>query len=397
MKTTGIKKKDTITKAYRELRDLGVIGGFVPGHGSENTKFYFTFDIGHYRTEECCLELEEISSYYEMLLTGRQSGLPAEYQSSIPEDNPSGINPAPDENEYDSPGQQAETVPHSGPLQYIATVANSWGRETKLFTGKDPDILLYEDGSVFCTGSEFIKEYQQYVVPGSVNLYSSPPASGQAAASDSLSDADENPINSEAKDVEMSAFPKKGTPCPLKMVQGSPEKKDALNTINSYKITNLIVNARKDFKFKYEFNKFCTEDTSKYLKNTFFWIAKNAADFDLSLGDVIDSLAVANDKGKQGSMSYLIGIMRNKSKNKINGIGVITKPLFLQAKQYFQERFSHCFEYLKSWGFNSELNQLQYTLKDSQKDRDSMKEFFKFVVDDINKAVGVSLSAVEVV
>ncbi|MBN2087104.1 hypothetical protein JW758_02030 [Candidatus Peregrinibacteria bacterium] len=88
--------------------------------------------------------------------------------------------------------------------------------------------------------------------------------------------------------------------------------------------------------------------------------------------------------------------MRNKSQNKAGGLRVITRPLLVQVKQYFQERFSHCFEYLKSWGFNSDLNQLQYTLKDSQNDLDSMKEFFRFVVDDIKQAVGVSLSAVEI-
>ncbi|MBN2403252.1 MAG: hypothetical protein JXN64_12740 [Spirochaetes bacterium] len=253
MKTTGIKKKDTISKAYRDLCSLNIIGGYVPGHGSNSTGFYFTFDIDHYKTEECCLQLEEISPYYEMLLSGK-------------------------------------------------------------YTNPDP-------------------------------------GAGE----------------------------------------GSPKKRDTQD-----KIDILINNAGKDLKFKHEFNEFCTRDTSKYLKDTLFWIAKNAVEFGLSLGEVIDSLSAANDKDRQGSMSYLIGIMRNKSRNKAGGLKVITRPLLVQVKQYFQERFSHCLDYLESYDFNIELNQLQYKLKNPQADKDSMDEFFMFVVDDIKRAVGVSLSAVEI-
>lgn len=274
MKTTGIKKKDTVSKAYRELSDLSIIGGHVPGHGSSSTEFYFTFDIDHYKTEECCLEREEISSYYEMLLSGRYSGLVSE--------------------DYQAP---------------------------------DPE--------------------------------------GQGSLSG-----------------KQESSPEK---------HGGTEKRDTPD-----KIKILITNARKDFIFKHEFNEFCTEDTTKYLKDTLFWIAKNAVEFDLSLGEVIDSLSVANDKGRQGSMRYLIGIMRNKSKNKTDGIGVFTKPLLLQVSQYFHERFSHCLDYLEWHVFDTDTNQLKYKLKDPQADSDSMNKFFEFVVDDIKKAVGVSLSAIEV-
>lgn len=64
MLMTGIKKIDTIRKAFNELNELHLIGGFTAGHGSENTKFYFTFDILHYRTDECPFEIEELESYY---------------------------------------------------------------------------------------------------------------------------------------------------------------------------------------------------------------------------------------------------------------------------------------------------------------------------------------------
>jgi hypothetical protein len=65
MNMTGIKKIDTIRKAFKELEQLKLIGGFESGCGINNTKFYFTFDILHYRTDECPFDIDELEDYYK--------------------------------------------------------------------------------------------------------------------------------------------------------------------------------------------------------------------------------------------------------------------------------------------------------------------------------------------
>ena len=387
MKTTGIKKKETISKAYKELCDLSIIGGYAHGHGSENTKFYFTFDIDHYKTEECCLELDEISSYYEMLLSGKFSEPVPELPDAAENSEDDNIRCTAEEcdpsREIPLNSEPVPPEPGSGHLKYIATIANSWSGELKLYQDNNTDVYLLEDGSVFCDKEEFIKDYQHCIV----------------SKPDNKMEDNYSPFSFDSDNVNNEIPPEvaeNGTPSPLFLVQESTKKKDSLNTIKSYKINNLIVMFQKDFKFIHEFNDFCTDDSPKNLKNTLFWIAKNAAGFDLSLGEVIESLSVANDKGKQGSMCYLIGIMRNKAGNKASGVKVITKPLFVQVKEYFAERFSHSLEYLNSYSIDWNSKELRYTLKNPENDRDPMSEFFKFVVSDIKKSVGVSLSHVEV-
>lgn len=93
-------------------------------------------------------------------------------------------------------------------------------------------------------------------------------------------------------------------------------------------------------------------------------------------------------------MSYLIGIMRNKAGNKALGIRILTKPINVQVSEYFKYRFKHCLEHLRSYSFDWENNEFRYSLKNTES-RSSLKDYFRFVVEDIRRAVGVSLSAVE--
>jgi hypothetical protein len=77
------------------------------------------------------------------------------------------------------------------------------------------------------------------------------------------------------------------------------------------------------------------------------------------------------------------------------GIQVINKPLFVRAKEYFSVRFNHALDALKSYSFNWDSMEL-HSLKNPDNDRHSLNDFFKFVVDKIQKTVGISLSPVEV-
>ncbi|MFH0977626.1 MAG: hypothetical protein V1874_17745 [Spirochaetota bacterium] len=401
MKTTGIKKKETISNAYKELEELSIIGGYTPGHGADNTKFYFTFDINHYRTDECCLDQAEISSYYEMLLSGKFTNMPFSDPAGSDKETASNesidLSGFPEESEpvgnvsqacsddYDIPESSAASFSDenksscsSSSLNYAFTIASSWGTEIKLYHNENPDIFFLEDGSFFCDKDDFFKNYQHCVIKDTLTI--------------------QEPVQTITCELGIipAGVPENGMPSPLETAQGSTEKKDSLKTINSYKINKLIVMAQKDFNFIHEFNNFCIDDSPKYLKNTLYWLIQHAVDFNLSLGDVIDSLNAANNKGKHGKMCYLVGVMRNKAGNNSRGLKVITKPEFVQAKEYFSERFGHCIEYLKSYSFDWTAGELRYTLKDPAKDRSYLAEFFKFVVEDIKKAVGVSLSHVEV-
>lgn len=424
IKITGIKKKETISNAYKELEELSVIGGYVPGHGAENTRFYFTFDINHYRTEECCLELDEISSYYEMILSGKVTSMPLSDPDGQGKKADSGkpvkmsVLPErsePDERDIEActgearlPGDSVETVTteNTSPadpvqLTYALTIENSWCNKIKLYQKAGQGDFFLEDGSFFCDKDEFYKNYEQSIVPDADHEATAPRAESRGTDEERLpditTDANRLPSEAEAKEANeiLSGVPKNGTPSPLETVQGSTEKRDSLKTIKSYKINKLIVMAQKDSNFIHEFNDFCVDDSRKYLKNTLYWIIQHAAEYNLSLGDVIDSLNAANSKGKQGKISYLVGVMRNKAGNNSRGLRVITKPEFVQAKEYFSERFGHCIEYLKSYSFDWKAGEFQYTLKNPDNDGPAMKEFFKFAVDDIKKAVGVSLAAVE--
>lgn len=413
MKTTGIKKKETISNAYKELEEHGIIGGYVPGHGADNTKFYFTFDIDHYRSEECCLDLEEISSYYEMLLSGKFTNMPGANPAGTDQKAGSGKNvgltvvqedPEPVENvstdlidNNDLAGSAGDPADYKNDpltvqdqLNYILTIENSWNSKIKLYQKAGQGDFFLEDGSLFCDKDEFFKNFKQNIVPDpeTDSNFSDPVQNADIACLPGITET----VSSEEIP---SCVPKNGTVSPQKSVQGSTEKKDSLKTIKSYKINKLIVMAQKDSKFIHEFNNFCVDDSRKYLKNTLYWLIQHAAEYNLSLGDVIDSLYAANSKGKQGKMCYLVGVMRNKAGNNSSGLRVITKPEFVQAKDYFQERFGHCIEYLKFYIFDWKAGEFQYTLKNPENDGPAMKEFFKFAVDDIKKAVGVSLAAVE--
>ncbi|MDY6934831.1 MAG: hypothetical protein SVZ03_11520 [Spirochaetota bacterium] len=273
-------------------------------------------------------------------------------------------------------------------LKYITTIVNGWGRVIPLFQGGNPDEFLLKDGSFFCSRNEFIKSYPKDAEK--LSLHNSAPP--------------EKVTHNKEPDISVlsatrgagyhEVYGKNCTPYPEISAQGTPDKPHTLNTINNYNFTNLIVLAQKDLKFISLFNEFCIDDLPRYLKNTLYWIIKNAAQYNLSLEETADSLRIANDKGKQGKMSYLIGIMRNKAGNKALGIRILTKPINVQVSEYFKYRFKHCLEHLRSYSFDWENNEFRYSLKNTES-RSSLKDYFRFVVEDIRRAVGVSLSAVE--
>lgn len=264
MQMTGIKKIDTIRKAFNELQELKIIGGFVPGHGSENTKFYFTFDIIHYRTDECPFDIEELESYYNQF----------EYK----------------ENEAVTEELPKRAVPqkeHTPLPQNVHTI-------------------------------------------NTINIYTNSNSIG-------------------AKDFELN--------------------------------NELIVLANSSIEFKKQFNDFCIKDSSRYREKTFYWIIYHASKLNLSFADLLESIAIANAKGKQGKMCYLIGIMRNKAGSVEQGVLGQGKNIVYQVIEYIKQRMSVNLEYFKNIYIHDSIIFFEI---DSQ-DADAVKDYCFLITSDINK------------
>jgi len=265
MKMTGIKKIDTIRKAFNELCELQLIGGFTPGHGSENTQFYFTFDILHYKTEECPFEVEELESYYAQ------------------------------------------------------------------FEYKEKEVTKQKD-------EEPLPQIEHTPIP--LNGYTI------------------NTINTTTKNSNSN------------------------NTEEVIINHELIVLANNSIEFKKQFNEFCIKDSSRYREQTFYWIIYHASRFNLSIADVLESLEIANNKGKQGKMCYLIGIMRNKSNNVEHGLLGQGKSIVYQVLEYIKQRIGVNIEYFKNIYFDDKNKNIIF---EATKCDDSVNDYCLFITNDINK------------
>ncbi|GEM_PF-2247504 len=267
MKMTGIKKIDTIRKAFNELCELQLIGGFTPGHGSENTKFYFTFDVIHYKTDECPFESEELESYYS---------------------------------QYEYKEKEVKKQKEEKPLPKIEHTP------------------LPQNGYTINTINTTTK-------------------------------------NSNSKDTEE-----------IKINQ------------------ELIVLANNSIEFKKQFNEFCIKDSSRYRETTFYWIIYHASRLNLSFADILESLEIANNKGKQGKMCYLIGIMRNKSKNVEQGILGQGKNIVFQVLEYVKQRIGVNRVYFKDIYFDGESKNIVFEAKNND-DAIAINDYCLLIINDINK------------
>lgn len=263
MQMTGIKKIDTIRKAFNELSDLRLIGGFTPGHGSENTKFYFTFDIIHYRTEECPFDIEELESYYNQFEYKENEAVTEELPKAVPQ------------NEHTPLPKNVHTI-------------------------------------------------------NTINIYTN---SNSIGANDFV-------LNNE-----------------------------------------LIVLANSSFEFKKQFNDFCVKDSSCYREKTFYWIIYHASMLNLSFVDLLESIAIANAKGKQGKMCYLIGIMRNKSSSVGQGVLGQGKNIVYQVLEYIKQRMGINRKYFK----NIYIHQNNIFFEIDIQDADAVKDYCFLITNDINK------------
>lgn len=265
MQMTGIKKIDTIRKAFNELQELKIIGGFTPGHGSENTKFYFTFDIIHYRTEECPFEIEELESYYKQF----------EYKEN-------------------------EAVTEELPKRAVP---------------------------------------QNEHTPLPQNVYSI----------NTINTSTKNSNSSDSKDFELNR--------------------------------ELIVLANSSIEFKKHFNDFCVKDSSRYREKTFYWVIYHASRLNLSFADLLESISIANAKGKQGKMCYLIGIMRNKASSVGQGVLGQGKNIVYQVLEYIKQRMSVNLEYFKNIYIHDSSIVFEIDIQDS----DAVKDYCFLITSDINK------------
>lgn len=282
LKMTGIKKVDTIRKAFKELEDLNLIGGFSPGHGSENTKFYFTFDIIHYRTEECPFEIEELESYYSQFEYKEKESL---NKNEIVEDSVT-------EEFFEN------TVPN--------------------------------------------KEYTP--LPKNVPSFNT------------INTTTKNSNSNDTKNLELNK--------------------------------ELIVLANNSIEFKKQFNDFCIKDSSRYREKTFYWIIYHATKLNLSFADLLESIEIANSKGKQGKMCYLIGIMRNKSASLSKGILAQGKNIVYQVFDYVKQRMGVNLEYFK----NISLCDNNIVFEVDSVERDVVKDYCFLITSDINKRFNTQFS-----
>jgi hypothetical protein len=295
MNMTGIKKADTIRKAFSELVETKVISGFAPGFGSSPTRFYFTYDIDHYKTDESCLTISEIESYYRVITS--------------------------------------------------KTVVSSQSN-TAVFLPDEPTLEEYS-------------ELQEMEVHPSYQLES---------ADFSTHEASESSTDRRANDTYA------GTPSPQNLAGGDPENWHSLKTIlakciNSHSTThanfnfntqenslndtldrNLVVQAKASIDFHRAFNEFCIKDSLRYREYTFFWVMYHASVHKLAIDELIESLKIACEKNKAGSMCYLIGIMKNKSKDKDAGVCAAGKNSIFSVMEYLKERM-----YL-SWNYFSRVD-----------------------------------------
>jgi hypothetical protein len=263
MKMTGIKKIDTIRKSFNELLELSLIGGFEAGNGRSNTTFYFTFDILHYRTEECPFDIDELEDYYKQ-------------------------------------------------FEYKESEVNSKTKETS--------------------------------VPQ--NVHTPLPKSGYTI--NTINTTTKNSNSSKTENIEINK--------------------------------DLIVLANNSTEFKQEFNEFCIKDSSRYREKTFFWILYHASKYNLSFADLLESLTICNNKGKQGKMCYLIGIIRNKSRNIDNGILASGKNIIYQVSEYIKYRCGINLNYFKNISVID--NNIIFEVTDNC---DAVKDYCSLITSDINK------------
>ena len=266
MQMTGIKKIDTIRKAFKELSELKLIGGFTPGTGKENTKFYFTFDIIHYRTEECPFEIDELESYYSQ------------------------------------------------------------------FEYKEDEIYEKEPVS-------------NNAVPQNVHT----PLPKNVHSINTINTTTINSNSSSTNDFELNK--------------------------------ELIVLANNSIEFKSHFNDFCIKDSSRYREKTFYWIIYHASRLNLSFADIVESLEIANAKGRQGKMCYLIGIMRNKAGSVGKGVLGLGKNIVYQVLEYIKQRMGVNLSYFK----NISLQDNSIVFEVESADHDIVQDYCHLITSDINK------------
>lgn len=312
MKITGIKKIDTIRKAFHELVSHRVIGGFSPGFGSECTKFYFTYDIDHYTSCESCLSVEEVESYYRT-------------------------------------------------ITQKTTVETSYNDEDYSEEFCENDTILSQSNSdpYICQSSP---SPQILAVGESENWHSCNTILAKLINSHSTSHANSN----------------------FSYASNSPN--DAIDK-------NLVALAKQSLEFHRAFNDFCIKDTTRYREYTFFWVLYHASINKLALDEIIESLKISCDKGKQGQMSYLIGIFKNKFKDKHIGIAAVGKNKFFSVMEYLKERMYiswHTFEKVEVID-----NAIKFVFKDKKQYSDEQYiNYCKAITDETNKRFRLNLECV---
>lgn len=156
-------------------------------------------------------------------------------------------------------------------------------------------------------------------------------------------------------------------------------------------LENLIVTeAEKSPRFTEVFSCFLTSDDNNHRKEALYWIMHNAKKHNNTLNDIIEALQTCYDKEKVGDMSYLTGILRNKNKNRQEGIKPIGKPPFFIVEEFLRERLEMHSQYVKHFEIDLAKSKLYYKVYDAE-DKKPVSECMNLVVLDLEKETGVVL------
>jgi hypothetical protein len=153
----------------------------------------------------------------------------------------------------------------------------------------------------------------------------------------------------------------------------------------------ILSEAEKDLKFVQAFNDFCVKDDSKYRSDTTFWILHNAILHEASIGAITDALEICVGKDKTGDVAYFTGILRQKAKNKADGIRPLGKNDYIRVVEYLRRRLEPYAEYITSWEADIKNGCLRYSVA-SRDDLNAIKDALDLVAVDLQRETGIILS-----
>jgi hypothetical protein len=136
--------------------------------------------------------------------------------------------------------------------------------------------------------------------------------------------------------------------------------------------------------FIHSYNEFCVKDDAEYRTSTLAHLKRIAMMYRCSTHELAACLDIACEKGKQGNVFYVAGILKNRAKDRKSGAWPCGKPSWSVVNDSVKRYMETVKDYV-TWNFDTKSGVLSYKMIDHAEERLTKLHVEEYLPDQVQR------------